>query len=379
MKNRLLPGSVVALLAAGACVGANKSSNPLSPTVSGPIPGVSISAPGPTSPDNAARIAVEQQPVTLTVVNANTSGVRPLNYLIEIALDTNFTNKIFSRDGITPSDGGRTSVQLPNALAPERSYYWHARAQDGANVGDFSAMRTFAVYTPIVIGRPTPVSPANGTTTTNTRPTFVIGNAPHSGPAGAITYTVQLADSESFGNILGSWTVGEQPNQTTVLVPNELAAGKQIFWHARASDPTTTGAFSDAAVFKTPAAPAPPPPTGGGGGGGGGGTTCTFTGSGPTSDNSCFITEAKAQLQAAGRDLSGDCGAWSIIDRAVRNMGHGAGYKVKAGTSCNGYSIKSVMFPDGADFLVLISPGTTNGPTWTFFAYSDPGIYAAPK
>jgi hypothetical protein len=268
-------------------------------------------------------------------------------------------------------------VPLPNALTPERSYYWHARALDGANTGDFSPMRSFAVYTPIVIGRPAPVSPANGTTTANTRPTFVIGNAPRSGPAGAITYTVQLADSDSFGNVLGSWTIGEQPNQTSVLVPNELAAGKQFFWHVRGSDPTTTGPFSDAAVFKTPAAPAPPPPTGGGGGGGG--TTCTFTGSGPTSDNTCFLAEAKAQLQAAGRDLSGDCGAWSIVDRAARNMGHGAGFKVKSGTSCNGYSIKSIMFPDGADFVVLISPGTTNGPTWGFFAYSDPGIYAAPK
>jgi hypothetical protein len=310
-------------------------------------------------------------------VNANTTGVRPLNYTIEIALDANFTNKIFSRDGITPADGGRTSLQLPSSLAPERSYYWHARAQDGANSGDFSPMRSFAVFTPIVIGKPVAVSPANGTTTTNTRPTFVIGNSPRSGPVGPLTYTVQLAASDSFGNVLGSWTVAEQPNQTSVLVPNELAAGQQLFWRVRAADPTTTGPFSDAAVFKTPAAPAPPPT--GGGGGGGGGTTCTFTGSGPTSDNSCFLAEAKAQLQAAGRDLSGDCGAFAIVDRAARNMGHGAGFKIKSGTSCNGYSIKSIMFPDGADFVVLISPGTTNGPTWGFFAYSDPGIYAAPK
>src|SRR5215471_11184340 len=129
MKSPLLPGSVIALLAASACVGVSKSSNPLSPTVSGPIPGVGISSPGPMSPDNAARISVNQQPVTLTVQNASTTGVRPLNYTIEIAVDANFTNKVFSRDGIVPSDGGRTSLQLPSPLAPERSYYWHARAQ----------------------------------------------------------------------------------------------------------------------------------------------------------------------------------------------------------------------------------------------------------
>jgi hypothetical protein len=202
----------------------------------------------------------------------------------------------------------------------------------------------------------------------------VIGNAPRSGPVGPIVYLVEVSDSDSFANKLFTWQVAETPNQTTLTAPADFGNAKQLFWHVRATDPSTAGPFSDTAVFKTPAAPAPPP-TGGGGGGG----TCTFNGSGPTSDNTCFMVQAKAQLEAAGVNLSGDCGAFAIVDRAARNMGHGAGFKVKSGTSCNGYSIKSIMFPDGADFLVLISPGTTNGPTWSFFAYSDPGIYAAPK
>ena len=57
-----------------------------------------------------ARIAVDQQPVTLTVQNASTSGVRPLSYLVEVAVDAGFTNKVFSRDGISPAEIGRANV-----------------------------------------------------------------------------------------------------------------------------------------------------------------------------------------------------------------------------------------------------------------------------
>ena len=326
------------------------------------------------SPDNGARIAVDQQPVTLTVQNASTSGVRPLSYLLEVAVDAGFTNKVFSRDGISPADGGRTSLQLPAPLAAERSYYWRARAQDGANTGDYSSARTFSVFTPIVIGKPTPVSPINAALTANLRPSFVIGNAPKSGPFGSVTYTVEVSDSDSFANKIATWTVGEAAGQTTATPPGDLTAGKQLFWRTRASESaaSTIGPYSDAAVFKTPAVATPPP------GGGGGGTHCVFTDR-MSPDNVCFMQEAKDQLISEGKNLSGDCGAWSIIDRAVRNMGHNAGYKKKSGTNCNGYSIKSVMFPDGADFLVLISPGTTNGPTWEFFAMSDPTLYAAPR
>src|ERR1051325_8495649 len=99
MKKQFLCGSVCVMLAAlaGACVGASKSSNPLSPTVSGPLPGVDISAPNPVAPSDGTRISVDEQPITLTLQNASTSGVRPLSYLVEIAVDAGFTNKVFSK------------------------------------------------------------------------------------------------------------------------------------------------------------------------------------------------------------------------------------------------------------------------------------------
>src|SRR5260370_15031587 len=94
---RLAPApAIIAVLGVTAC-GVSKSANPLSPSVAGPIPGVNITAPTTIQPAVAAQIAVDQQPVTLVVQNASTSGVRPLSYLLDYAAVLAFTNKLFSR------------------------------------------------------------------------------------------------------------------------------------------------------------------------------------------------------------------------------------------------------------------------------------------
>ena len=262
-------GTLLAAALVSASCAADKSANPLSPTIAGPIPGVEITAPTPVQPNAGAKVAVDQQPITLTVQNASTSGVRPLNYLFEVATDAQFTNKVFFKEGIAPGDG-RTSLRLSDPLATGRTYYWRARAQDGANTGPYSEAANFNVYTPIVIQAPTLASPVGGTTIDGLRPRFVVNNAVRSGPVGAIQYLIELSDSETFANKIGSWVVAEQPNQTTFQAPQDLAASKQYFWHARAFDPTTVGPFSGIETFTTPAAPPSPPspPSGGGGGSG---------------------------------------------------------------------------------------------------------------
>jgi len=249
----------------------SKTSNPLSPSVAGPIPGVNISAPQTVDPASGTKVAVDKQPVTLMVNNAATSGVRPLTYVFEIATDTGFTNKVFSRDGIAPGDG-RTSVRLPEALSTGRTYYWRARAQDGANTGPYSDPASFNVFTPIVIDQPAPISPISNVRIDSLHARFTVGNAPRSGPAGAISYVLELATTDNLANKIAIWTFGEQPSQTNFDPPQDLAYSTQYFWHVRASDPTTTGPWSATQVFQTPVPPPPPPPPGppplGGGGGG---------------------------------------------------------------------------------------------------------------
>src|SRR5712692_2563534 len=249
---------------------ASKSADPLSPSVAGPIAGVNITAPRPIEP-NGTRVASDKQPLTLVAENTSTTGQRPLSYVFEVAADAGFTSQVFSRDGIPPGDGGRTSLRLPDPLQSGRTYYWRARAQDGANTSPYSGAANFDVFTPIVIEQPTLVAPTNVVRTENLHPMFQWNNAPRSGPAGAITYLLELSDTDSFANKLAVWTVSEQPNQTTLNSPQDLAYGKIYFWHAKAYDPSTTGPWSSTEAFQTPLPPPlPPPPSGGGGGGGGG-------------------------------------------------------------------------------------------------------------
>src|ERR1043166_3030755 len=100
--------SALALCAAVVSVTAcevTKSSNPLTPTVQGPIPGVNITAPTVVAPTAGTKIAVDKQPITLMVNNASTNGVRPLSYVFEVASAANFRNKGLTRDAITPGRG----------------------------------------------------------------------------------------------------------------------------------------------------------------------------------------------------------------------------------------------------------------------------------
>ncbi len=290
---RALTGGLAALSLAGCNV--SKTSNPLSPSVAGPIPGVNITAPKPLEPSVGSEIPVDTQPLTLVVENAATNGVRPLSYVFEVATDAAFTNKVFVRDGIQPGDGGRTSLRLPDPLATGRTYYWRARAQDGANASDYSAPVNFNVFTPIIIGEPELRLPASNSTINTLRPDFVIGNAPRSGPVGAITYQVEVSDTDSFANKIAVWTQGEQSGQTTLKLPQDLSYSSVYYWHVRATDPTTTGPWSRVLAFATPTPPAAPSP---GPGPGGGGNPGGHVPPGP-------LTEAQASLiiQATGREF----------------------------------------------------------------------------
>src|SRR5262245_10526137 len=251
-------GVCTAVAALTACE-ASKSSNPLSPTVAGPIPGVAISAPKILEPVVGAKISVDEQPLSLLIENASSSGVRPLSYVFEVATDVNFTNKVFSRESVSPGEGGRTSLRLPDKLATGRSYFWRARAEDGANTGPFSTSANFNVFTPIVIQEPVPVQPGPNSTVPTLRPDFIVTNAAHSGPVGALTYTLEVADSYTFAIRAAVVSTGEQPNQTRFTLTEGLKYNTVYYWRVRVSDPTTVGLWSTVFAFATGAAPPPTP------------------------------------------------------------------------------------------------------------------------
>src|SRR4051794_16754746 len=104
MKRSLQLCACLSVLVIAAGCEATKSSTPLSPTIAGPIPGVGITPPLIVEPKDNISISSDQQPVTLTIQNAQSSGVRPLTYTFEVASDTDFTNKVFARDSVAPGD-----------------------------------------------------------------------------------------------------------------------------------------------------------------------------------------------------------------------------------------------------------------------------------
>jgi len=123
---------------------ASKSSNPTAPTVAGPIPGVNISAPGLIEPAQGFKFKENEQPIRLVIQNSTSSGVRPLTYTFEVAADSSFTSKVFSRSAVAPGENNRTAVQI-DRLEIGRAYYWRAWAEDGANTGATSTAG-FEIY-----------------------------------------------------------------------------------------------------------------------------------------------------------------------------------------------------------------------------------------
>ena len=118
-SNRVAAWPVVLLAAIAAGCGVEKSENPLSPSVAGPIAGVEISAPRASEPAPGAKLKASQQPLRLMVENANSNGVRPLSYTFEVASDSAFQNKVFARSSVTPGherqDDPSRSTRCPSA------------------------------------------------------------------------------------------------------------------------------------------------------------------------------------------------------------------------------------------------------------------------
>jgi hypothetical protein len=242
-----------------------KSSNPLSPTVAGPIPGVNITTPTLVSPIGNARVRADQQPVQLALTNAQTSGVRPLSYMFQIATDVAFGTVVFTQSGIAPGEGGKTNFRLPDNLGADITYYWRARAEDGANTGDFSSPASFQLFTPAVFGQPVPLSPIDNAVVNSLRPNVRWANAPRTGSPDRVQYRVEASDSPAFIEIITANIDEQDGGATTLPSPVDAPADRQIYWRVRAFDSISTGPWSATAIFRTPAPPpstTPPPPTG---------------------------------------------------------------------------------------------------------------------
>jgi hypothetical protein len=256
--NSILVLTLAVMVLAG-CEAA-KSSNPTSPSVAGPIAGVNITTPSPLAPGTGTMIPAKEQPITLTIQNSSTNGQRPITYNFEVAVDGEFANKVVTREGVEPGGDGKTAFRLPDALAADRTYYWRAKAVDGANQSSYSEAPSFAVVIIAEIQAPVPLFPISAATVSSLSPEFGVANSTRTGPAGAIAYVFEISENESFTAMAAVVTVAEKASPTRFTLAQQLKPSTKHYWRVRAFDVNVTSPWSLTQSFVTPKAVAAPPP-----------------------------------------------------------------------------------------------------------------------
>ncbi|HWJ57491.1 MAG TPA: hypothetical protein VNR90_14730 [Vicinamibacterales bacterium] len=271
----LLAAALIVSWTAAGCT--KKSENPLSPTVAGPIAGVSITAPKLLEPQNQQTLTPGTT-VTLLFESATTTGERPITQELDVALDPEFAQRVHSASNLPPGQNGRTAYTLPVALQEGRAYFWRVRAVDGANTGPYSPASLFQIALSVRIETPVPLSPVRREVIAGVRPTLVAQNTAITG-ASNVTYRFEIAADQNFTRMIAIWSAPRSGGDRTEVTGSDLAPGTEYYWRVNASDGGYTAPYSIIQAFKTEAPPAPapaptptpvPPPSGGGGGGGGG-------------------------------------------------------------------------------------------------------------
>src|SRR3954453_20655741 len=95
--------------------------------------GVTLTTPALVTPTVNQQFKNVEQPITLTIKNAVTSGTTPLTYSFEVASDAAFATKVYTKDGVA-AGAANTSLKI-DKLTANKSYFWRARAMAGTLTG----------------------------------------------------------------------------------------------------------------------------------------------------------------------------------------------------------------------------------------------------
>ena len=144
-----------------------------------------------------------------------------------------------------------------------RTYWWHVRAVDGANIGPYSAAHAFELFTPVAVGVPQLRSPIGGGITNNRRPSFEADLPTITGPATRVTLEIEIARDPAFKELAARLTKSADGESVSVT-PTQFAWDRTFYWRARVTargrEGDVVGDWSKTASFRTPAQPAPEPP-----------------------------------------------------------------------------------------------------------------------
>ena len=255
MNSIRLWSALALLLVATACTKASPT-RPSEGTASGQttsvtdaVTGVTLTSPTAVTPTANQQFRNAEQPITLTVKNAVTSGTTPLTYTFEVATDAAFASKVYTKDGVA-AGSGTTSLKI-DKLTANKSYFWHARAAAGSQAGPYTEVRGFGIGPEVILAQPVNGDPQPNATV-GEQPVLNVNNVGRSGPNGPIFYRFEIADTAAFSSLVYTATVAERTDRpfTSHDVTTKLAE-KTYFWRVIASDPSNgvTSAPSNASAM----------------------------------------------------------------------------------------------------------------------------------
>jgi hypothetical protein len=196
--------------------------------------GITMTSPVAIAPPDGQKFGFGDQPLKLIVNSAVTTGKTALTYIVEVATDGAFTHQVFAQGGIAATAGDQQTITI-GKLAGQQTYFWRVRAGSGKSETPNTRTRSFSIGPEVTLQTPNLISPSqNGTASGNA--VLTVANVGRSGPASHVTYKFDLSDSSSFGNIVFSKKVDEQPGQTSVTVDAQLRDKGVYYWRAQAFD-----------------------------------------------------------------------------------------------------------------------------------------------
>ena len=188
--------------------------------------------------------------------------------------------------------------------------------------GPTSAVASFRLLEPVVLGSPVPQSPIGQIS--GIQPEFRVQNGSVSGPAGGIYYRIELATSPSVlsGTVI---TVTPSSSGVTTTSAGALQPNTTYFWRVMQTDGQHSSPYSAIVEFRTGApAPAPAPSPGPGTGPVGPGGRTPNPGPGgklPLPNMYQVVVQVANEYPAL---LANSCqshgGSWEFMDRLVDRL-----------------------------------------------------------
>ena len=197
------------------------------------------------NPSNGGAVSVAAP--TLAVHNATDLDQDALSYEFELYADQAMTNLVAGADGIGEMPL-ITEWQVPHSLQENGTYYWRARAFDGARNSDWSATASFMVNTANdAPDAPKLSSPAEGSSVAILLPQLAVVNAVDP-DSYSLSYQFEIYAGGSLVSESGAVT-GDSSGITTWTPVSPLADNAVYQWRARAFDGDSYGAWMDMASF----------------------------------------------------------------------------------------------------------------------------------